>query len=137
MKARKTLIAVAVATLIPLGVAVAGDNDQYGNKDKSMTHESFKKLDTNKDGKISQAEAAADSTIMFSTADTNGDGYLDKDELTASEKAGSTGNQQQSTPSSQSPESSSPSTDGSVDPNQTQGVEPSGQPTPDTETPRQ
>ncbi|HKU88549.1 MAG TPA: EF-hand domain-containing protein [Steroidobacteraceae bacterium] len=138
MKARKTLIAVAVATLIPLGVAVAGDNDQYGSKDKSMSHASFKKLDTNKDGRISQAEAAADSTIMFSTADTNGDGYLDKDELKASEKAGSsTGNQQQSTPSSQSPESSSPSTNSSVDPNQTQGAEPSGQPTPDTETPRQ
>ena len=137
MKARKTLIAMAVATLIPLGAAVAGDNDQYGSKDKSMSHASFKKLDTNKDGRISQAEAAADSTIMFSTADTNGDGYLDKDELKASESAGSTGNQQQSTPSSQSPESSSPSSDSSMDPNQTQGAQPSGQPAPDTETPRQ
>lgn len=137
MKARKTLIAVAVATLIPLGAAIAGDNDQYGSKDKSMTHSSFKQLDTNKDGKISQAEAAADSTIMFSTADTNGDGYLDKDELKAAEKSGSTDSRTQSTPSSQSPESSSPSTDSSIDPNQTQGAEPSGQPTPDTETPRQ
>ena len=58
MKASKTLIAVAVAALIPLGAAVAGDNDQYGSKDKSMSQTSFKKLDTNKDGKISQAEAA-------------------------------------------------------------------------------
>jgi hypothetical protein len=129
MKARKTLIAVAVATLIPLGAAVAGDNDQYGNKDKSMSHTSFSKLDTNKDGKISQAEAAADSTIMFSTADTNGDGYLDKDELKASAKSGSTGNQPQSMPSS--------SSDSSVDSTQPQGTEPSGKPAPDTETPRQ
>jgi Ca2+-binding EF-hand superfamily protein len=129
MKARKTLIAVAVATLIPLGAAVAGDNDQYGNKDKSMSHTSFSKLDTHKDGKISQAEAAADSTIMFSTADTNGDGYLDKDELKASAKSGSTGNQPQSMPSS--------SSDSSVDSTQPQGTEPSGKPAPDTETPRQ
>src|SRR5690348_1440940 len=89
MKASKTLIAVAVAALIPLGAAVAGDNDQYGSKDKSMSHSSFKKLDANKDGKISQAEAAADSTIVFSTADTNGDGYLDNDEWKASAKSGS------------------------------------------------
>ena len=42
MKPSKTLIAVAVAALIPLGAAVAGDNDQYGDKDKSMSHSSFK-----------------------------------------------------------------------------------------------
>ena len=44
MKASKTLIAVAVAALIPLGAAVAGDNDQYGSKDKSMSETNFKKL---------------------------------------------------------------------------------------------
>jgi hypothetical protein len=128
MNASKTLIAVAVAALIPLGAAVAGDNDQYGSKDKSMSHPSFTQLDTNKDGRISQAEAAVDSTIMFSTADANGDGYLDKEELKASMKSGSTGNQQQSAPSTESPVDDS---------NPTQGTEPSGQPSPDTETPRQ
>ena len=129
MKVRKTLIAVAVAALIPLGAAaVAGD--QYGEKDKSMSHSSFKKLDTNKDGKISQAEAAADSTIMFSSADTNGDGYLDNDEWKASAKSGS------SKPQSSSPqsESSAPATS---DPNMPQNTEPTGEPAPDTETPRQ
>jgi hypothetical protein len=131
MNARKTLIAVAVAALIPLGAAaVAGDNDEYGGKDKSMSHTSFKKLDTNKDGRISQAEAAADSTIMFSSADTNGDGYLDNDEWKASAKSGS------SKPQSSSPqsESSAPATS---DPNMPQNTEPAGQPAPDTETPRQ
>ena len=86
MKARKTMIAVAIAALIPLGAAVAGD--QYGDKDK-MGSASFEKLDTNKDGKISQAEAAVDATIVFSTADANGDGYLDTDEWKASAKSGS------------------------------------------------
>ena len=120
MKARKTMIAVAIAALIPLGAAVAGDNDQYGSKDKTGSS-SFKKLDTNKDGKISQAEAAVDSTIVFSTADANGDGYLDTDEWKASAKSGSSKPQ-----SSPSPDSTMP-----------EGTEPTGQPAPDTETPRQ
>jgi hypothetical protein len=131
MNTRKTLIAVAVAALIPLGAAaVAGDNDQYGGKDKSMSHSSFKKLDSNKDGRISQAEAAVDSTIMFSSADTNGDGYLDNDEWKASSKSGD------SKPQSSSPqsESSAPATS---DTNMPQNTEPAGQPAPDTETPRQ
>ena len=123
MKARKTMIAIAVAALIPLGAAVAGDNDQYGSKDKAGSS-SFKKLDTNKDGKISQAEAAVDSTIVFSTADANGDGYLDNDEWKASAKSGS------SKPQS---DSSSPRSES----NMPQGTEPSGPPAPDTETPRQ
>jgi len=64
MKVRKTLIAVAVAALIPLGAAaVAGDND-YGSKDKAGSGVSFKKLDTNKDGRISQTEAAADGRVF-------------------------------------------------------------------------
>lgn len=138
MKTRNTLIAVAVAALIPLGVAVAGD--PYGkDNDKSMSGSDFKKLDTNKDGRISQAEAAADSTIMFSTADTNGDGYLDKDELKAASKP-TNGSRPQSMPSSQSPESSSPNSDHSsstTDPNQPQGTQPSGARSPDTQTPRQ
>ena len=88
MKASRTLIAVAIAAALPLGAAVAADNDQYGKeKDKSMMPDSsFKKLDANGDGRISQAEAAADSTIVFSTADANGDGYLDNDEWKASTK---------------------------------------------------
>jgi hypothetical protein len=133
MNARKTLIAVAVAALIPLGAAaVAGDKDQYGSKDKSMSHSSFKKLDTNKDGKISQAEAASDSTIVFSSADSNGDGYLDNDEWKASSKSGDMKPQGDS--SRPQSESSAPATS---DPAMPQNTEPSGQPAPDTETPRQ
>ncbi len=132
MKTRKTLIAVAIAALIPLGAAVAGD--QYGkDHDKSMSGSSFKKLDTNKDGKISQAEAAADSTIVFSTADTNGDGYIDSAEWKAAAKAGS--NKPQSQPQSEPPtEQSVPAPSDSTAPS---GTDPSSSPQPDTETPRQ
>ena len=96
MKTSKTLIALALAAAIPLGAAVAGD--QY-SKDKSGTTNapSFDKLDTNRDGRISQAEASVDANIVFSSADANGDGYLDKTEWKSQEK-GSTSPAPQSTP---------------------------------------
>jgi hypothetical protein len=117
MKTSKTLIAVAIAALIPLGAAVAGD----GTKDKAGASATFDKLDTNRDGRISQAEASVDANIVFTSADANGDGYLDKREWKATEK-GST------SPAPQSTES--PSTDPSVP--QTSEPAPA-----DTETPRQ
>ncbi len=133
MKVRKTLIAVAVAALIPLGAAaVAGDND-YGSKDKAGSGVSFKKLDTNKDGRISQTEAAADSSLVFSSADTNGDGYIDKSEWKAAESKNGSSNHQQSMPTSPN----SPNTSSETDPNMSPSAQPSGNPPPDTETPRQ
>ena len=127
MKLRKNLtIAAAVAVLIPLGVAVAGD--QYGSKSDKAAGVNFKKLDANKDGKISQAEAAVDSTIVFSTADLNGDGYLDSEEWKAAEQGS---NKPQSEPQPQ--DSTAPSTDA---PQDTPPAD-TTTPTPDTETPRQ
>ena len=127
MKVRKTLIAVAVAALIPLGAtSVAGD---YGSKEKGAgAGADFKKLVANKDGRISQAEAAVDSTIVFSTADANGDGYLDSAEWKASHKGSS--DQQQSMPSTSEPATTEPSTT-------EQGTPPAEPSSPDTETPRQ
>jgi hypothetical protein len=126
---KKTLIVIAAATLIPLGAAVAGEG-----KDKSGSMgPSWDTLDANRDGRISQAEAATDTTIVFSTADVNGDGYLDKKEFKAHQKSGSS-SQPQSMPQSAPPESTSPdssATDSTV-------PEPSAsEPAPDTETPRQ
>jgi hypothetical protein len=119
MKTSKTLIAVAVAALIPLGAAVAGD----GTKDKAGASAHFDKLDTNRDGRISQAEAAADANIMFSSADVNGDGYLDKSEWKGKDKdKGSMSPAPQSTPSP------------SADPSMPQTSDPAPA---DTETPRQ
>lgn len=118
MKASKALIAGAAA-LIPLSFAVAADNQPHGDKDKSgMMESSFKKLDTNGDGRISQAEAAADTTVVFSSADANGDGYLDSAEWKASTRGSK--HQPQSTEPVPSP-----------------GEQPATAPAPDTETPRQ
>jgi hypothetical protein len=122
---KKTMIVIAAATLIPLGAAVAGEG-----RDKSGSMgPTFDTLDANRDGRISQAEAASDSTIMFSSADSNGDGYLDKKEFRAAQKSGSsTAPQSQGMPQSSSPDSST--TDQTA-------TEPSAsEPTPDTETPR-
>ena len=118
MKTSKTLIALALAALIPLGAAVAGDKD----KDKTGTSApAFDKLDTNRDGRISQAEASVDTTIVFSSADANGDGYLDKTEWKSQEK-GSTSPAPQSAPEPQQ---------------RSERCRLSSEPAPDTETPRQ
>jgi hypothetical protein len=122
MKTSRTLIALTAATLIPLGAAVAAD--QYGkDKDKSgSTGMTFDKLDTNRDGKISQAEAAADSDLVFSSVDANGDGNIDKSEWRSHEKKGSTSPAPQSSP------------EPTADPTAPQASEPAPS---DTETPRQ
>lgn len=123
---KKSLIVIAAATLLPLGVAVAGEG-----KDKSGTHgTTWDTLDANRDGRISQAEAATDSTIAFTSADKNGDGYLDKKEFRDHQKSGGTSPQPQSMPESTSPDSSA--TDTTVP-----EPAPSSEPAPDTETPRQ
>jgi Ca2+-binding EF-hand superfamily protein len=46
----------------------------------------FKKLDTDGDGKITQAEYATYADSMFTAADTNGDGVVTLDELKALKK---------------------------------------------------
>jgi hypothetical protein len=119
MKTSKTLIALTLAAVIPLGAAVAGD--QY-SKDKSGTTSApgFDKLDTNKDGRISQAEASVDTNIVFSSADTNGDGYLDKTEWKSQEKG-----------------TTSPAPQSAPEPASDPAVPPSSEPASDTETPKQ
>jgi hypothetical protein len=116
---KKSLIALTVAALIPLGAAVAGE--------KSGQAPSFASLDANSDGRISQTEAAVDSKIVFSSADANGDGYLDKAEWKASMK----GNATTPAPAPQS-EPVSP-----TDPSVPQASDPASTPQSDTETPRQ
>ena len=120
MKTSKTLIALTLAAVIPLTAAVA--NDQY-SKDKSgtMSAPGFDKLDTNRDGRISQAEASVDTNLVFSSADTNGDGYLDKTEWKSTQEKGSTSPTPQSAP----------------EPTSAPAVPPSSEPASDTETPKQ
>ena len=82
------LLAAAVVALIPLaGIAAEGDK----TKPQMPAGESgatFDTLDANKDGRISMPEASADPKLVesFSTADKNGDGYLDTSEYENSAK---------------------------------------------------
>jgi hypothetical protein len=79
MKISKLLIAVAVVAASPLA-AFAGDKDKTIAPAGTATSAQFNTLDTNRDGRISPAEAANDTKIVFSTADRNGDGFLDSSE---------------------------------------------------------
>lgn len=122
----RNLMIIAAAACIPF-VATAGE----GSKDKSGSMgPSFDTLDANRDGRISQAEASVDTTIMFSTADKNSDGYLDKTEFRSRDKT-TTAPAPQSLPGT-SPDATSPTTDRSMP-----ETPPNTEPKPDTETPRQ
>jgi len=124
---RTTTLAIAIAALLPMGAAVAGD----GHKDKSGNMgPSFDTLDVNRDGRVSQAEAGVDASITFSSADADGDGYLSKKEFKNRDKNSSGSPQQQSMPSGEAPASEAPASDATVPPAATE-------PAPDTETPRQ
>jgi len=120
MKTSKTVIALAIAALIPMGAAVAGDKDKTGHG------ATFDTLDVNRDGRVSQAEASADTTIVFTSADANGDGYLDKSEW----KNRAKGDKPMGDKPMSSPE---PGTDPAVPP----ADQSASEPMPDTETPRQ
>jgi Ca2+-binding EF-hand superfamily protein len=74
MKTKFLFVAAALVSLA--GVAAEQTATPAGHTG------SFDTLDANKDGRISMPEASADPSLveMFSTADKNGDGYLDNAE---------------------------------------------------------
>jgi Ca2+-binding EF-hand superfamily protein len=75
------LLAAAVVAMIPL-VGVAAEGERAPSTPAGQSG-SFDTLDANKDGRISMPEASADPRLVetFSTADKNGDGYLDNSEF--------------------------------------------------------
>ena len=79
MKLSTSILAAAAVVTLPLA-AFAGDKDKTTTSMDAATSAQFDALDTNRDGRISPAEASADTKIVFSTADKNGDGYLDNSE---------------------------------------------------------
>jgi len=133
MKYRNTLIAAAAAALVPLaGTALANDSNK-----SEKAGASFNALDTNRDGRISRAEASADSKIVFARADANGDGYIDAMEFAKVKKMGDATTSPE--PQSQSPypnDASGQQTE-PVSPTDPSTTEPSTTPPSDTETPRQ
>jgi hypothetical protein len=77
----KTKLLIVAAALVPLaGIAAEGEATQPRTPAGSSA--TFDTLDTNKDGRISMPEASADPALVesFSSADKNGDGYLDNAE---------------------------------------------------------
>lgn len=77
---KTTLIAATLAAAIPLAAFAAESQKQPATP--AGQSGSFDMLDANKDGRISMPEASADPKLVesFSSADKNGDGYLDNDE---------------------------------------------------------
>jgi Ca2+-binding EF-hand superfamily protein len=76
------LLAAAVVASIPLaGIAAEGTKTKPDTP--AGPNATFETLDANKDGRISMPEASADPKLVesFSTADKNGDGYLDNAEF--------------------------------------------------------
>ena len=80
MKLSKLLMAAAVVAVLPLA-SFAGDKDKAPAPMGTVVSAQFDTLDSNRDGRISPIEAEADSKIVFSSADKNGDGYLDNSEF--------------------------------------------------------
>jgi len=124
---RKQILILAVAACIPFA-ATAGDKDKSGSMGPS-----FDTLDANRDGRVSQAEAAVDATLVFSTADKDGDGYLSKKEFRNRDKSTESGAQPQAMPE-QVPSEAQPAPE--ADSTQPEAP-PSTEPQADTETPRQ
>jgi Ca2+-binding EF-hand superfamily protein len=75
------LLASTLIALIPLA-GVAAESGKTQPATTAGQSGSFESLDSNKDGRISMPEASADPKLVegFSTADKNGDGYLDNAE---------------------------------------------------------
>lgn len=94
MRSRKLAWTAAFTALATLGLAPAGLAQKPEQKGKrrpgARLVRLFKKLDTNKDGKISPAEAGKLWTRL-SRLDTNKDNFVDKKEIAAAIKKGKKG----------------------------------------------
>jgi len=77
------LLAAAIAMIPLAGVAAEGGKTKPPPATPAGQAGTFDSYDANKDGRISMPEAAADPKLVenFSTADKNGDGYLDNAEF--------------------------------------------------------
>ena len=90
-----------MVALIPLA-GIAAEGEKTTPATPAGQSGSFDTLDANKDGRISMPEASADPKLVesFSTADKNGDGYLDNAEFetSARRRSGSCGSENPARP---------------------------------------
>lgn len=91
MNASRALIAGTVAALLHMGTAAAQTPtpEQPASSRDSQPGATFESLDQDSDGRISKTEAAvnADVTAQFSKYDQNGNGFIEKEEVTAANTA--------------------------------------------------
>jgi Ca2+-binding EF-hand superfamily protein len=94
MKSSRLLIAASVAALLPLTGAFAQSPTpptedpatQPAQQPAQQQGATFESLDTNSDGRISKDEAAVNSSVteQFSRYDKNGNGFIEREEVSAS-----------------------------------------------------
>ena len=77
---KNTVLLSGLAVAIVMGATVQGVASADGHG-KHRSHYSFEKLDTNGDGKITQEEMTAHIQSRFEATDVDGDGSLSRDEL--------------------------------------------------------
>lgn len=87
MKASRILIIGTAAALLPVAGAFAQSAPPAEPDPRSQPSQgaSFESLDTDSDGRISKAEAAvnANVTAQFASYDKNGNGFIERDEVGA------------------------------------------------------
>jgi hypothetical protein len=88
MKSSRLLIAGAVAALLPIAGAFAQSSPPAPTEPAAQDTQrgaTFESLDKDSDGRISKTEASVDAnvTAQFSHYDKNGNGFIERDEVTA------------------------------------------------------
>ena len=82
MKSSRLIAAGAAIALLPLSVALA-QSPPAEPPAKQSQGATFESLDTNSDGRISKTEAEANENVktQFAHYDVNGDGFIEREEV--------------------------------------------------------
>ena len=91
MKSSRLFIAAGVAALLPLSGAFAQSPTPPAEEPSQPAQQgaTFESLDTNSDGRISKQEASVNSSVteQFSKYDKDGNGFIEREEVSASNTA--------------------------------------------------
>jgi hypothetical protein len=87
MKSSRLLMATGIAALLPLaGFAQSPPPAAPAAEPPQQQGATFESLDANSDGRISKDEAAVNASVteQFSRYDKNGNGFIEREEVSAS-----------------------------------------------------